>query len=152
MAAPKNALLATTVVSVATMAAAAAERSNGDVLIPSVTVVGTAEIQGRPDMAEVDVGVVTEAETAAEAFKQSNRAMERLLDVLDRRDIAKKDIQTTSFNILPRRQQEPSRRREPPKIVGYQVTNQVHYALVLTIAAVPVVLAPSASISRSCES
>ncbi len=90
-------------------------------LAPSVTVVGSAEVRGEPDMAEISIGVVTEAESAAEAVKQNNQAMEQLFDALDRHDIAKKDIQTGSFNISPQRQNEPERRQ----ITGYLVTNQV---------------------------
>lgn len=107
-------------------AAAARAQQTGEALVPSVTVVGTAEVHGEPDMAEINVGVVTEAESAGEAVKQNNQAMEDLLAALDEHKIAKKDIQTTSFNISPQRRHDPSRRGEPPEIVGYQVTNQVH--------------------------
>jgi uncharacterized protein YggE len=93
--------------------------------VPSVTVGGEGEARAKPDQAEISVGVVTEAETAEQAVQQNNEAMEKLLDALRRADIAKKDVQTTSFNVSPIRDYDREN-KQPPRIVGYRVVNQVH--------------------------
>lgn len=104
--------------------APAQDRADHDRLIPSITVSGRGEVRVRPDIAQINVGVVTQSESAAEALRQNNEAMKKLLALLKQRGIAEKDIQTIDFSVTPQRQydrQQPM----PPKIVGYQVTNQV---------------------------
>lgn len=96
-------------------------------LPPSVTVVGTGEVNARPDMAQITVGVLTEAKTAAEAMQSNNTAMEKLIDLLKQKGLEEQDIQTTSFSVSPQyRQDQPQpQRAEPPRIIGYQVSNLV---------------------------
>lgn len=92
--------------------------------IPAITVTGRGEVQAKPDLAQVSVGVVSEAKTAAEALSQNNAAMRRLLETLQTRGVESRDVQTTSFNVSPRYQHD-EQGRELPRIVGYQVNNQV---------------------------
>lgn len=94
-------------------------------LPPSITVVGSGEVSAAPDTAEVQVGVVSQAPSAADALRANSAAMDRLFKTLAERGIAKKDIQTSNFNVSPQYRQRPPRGEEPPTIVGYQVTNQV---------------------------
>jgi uncharacterized protein YggE len=91
---------------------------------PNLTVTGTAEVQARPDTAAINVGVVTEAESAAAALDQNNERMKKLFDNLQKRGIDEKDMQTANFNVSPKYQRH-AEGREAPKIVGYTVTNQV---------------------------
>jgi uncharacterized protein YggE len=93
-------------------------------LIPSITVVGTAEASAKPDMAQVQVGVTTQSETAAAALKANTASMEALFKTLEDRKIDKKDIQTSNFSVHPVYKPNP-RGEQAPTIVGYQVTNQV---------------------------
>lgn len=92
---------------------------------PTISVSGTGEVRHEPDMAEIQVGVVTEAETAAAAVASNNQKMTQLLQVLREQGLDEKDIQTSNFQIMPQRQHHPEG-RVPPRITGYQVTNQVH--------------------------
>jgi len=92
---------------------------------PSITVVGTGEAYGKPDIAHVQVGVVTEGATAAEALRKNNEAMGRLLTMLRKRGIEDRDFQTARFNISPRYKYDKTQ-QEPPIIAGYQVTNEVN--------------------------
>jgi len=96
----------------------------GRLMERSITVVGTGEASAKPDMAEIQLGVVTQAATAAEALSANNAAMDRLLKSLAGRGIAEKDVQTTQFSVSPQYYHEP-RGQAPPKITGYNVTNQV---------------------------
>ena len=91
---------------------------------PSITVAGTGESHGKPDFAQVQVGVVTEAPTAAEALKKNNEAMSQLIVMIRKRGIEDRDLQTTQFNVSPRYKYDKNQ-QEPPKIAGYQVTNEV---------------------------
>jgi uncharacterized protein len=92
---------------------------------PSITVAGTGESHGKPDFAQVQLGVVTEAPTAAEALRKNNEAMSQLIVMIRKRGIEDKDLQTVQFNVSPRYKYDKNQ-QEPPKIAGYQVTNEVH--------------------------
>ena len=92
---------------------------------PSITVVGTGEAYGKPDIAHVQVGVVTEAATAAEALRKNNEAMSRLMAMLRKRGIEDRDFQTVRFNVSPQYKYDKTQ-QEPPRIAGYQVTNEVN--------------------------
>jgi uncharacterized protein YggE len=92
---------------------------------PSITVAGTGESHGKPDFAQVQVGVVTEAVTAAEALRKNNEAMSQLIVMIRKRGIDDRDLQTIQFNVSPRYKYDKNQ-QEPPRIAGYQVTNEVH--------------------------
>jgi hypothetical protein len=92
---------------------------------PAITVAGTGESHGKPDFAHIQVGVVTEAVTATEALKKNNEAMSQLIVMIRKRGIEDKDLQTVQFNVSPRYKYDKNQ-QEPPKIAGYQVTNEVH--------------------------
>ncbi len=92
---------------------------------PVLTVAGTGESHGKPDFAQVQLGVVTEAPTAAEALKKNNEAMSQLIVMIRKRGIEDRDLQTVQFNVSPRYKYDKEQ-KEPPKIAGYQVTNEVH--------------------------
>ena len=115
-------------------------------LIPSITVTGSGEVRAAPDTARIQVGVVTEGETAAAALEQNTAAMKKLMATLKEHGLEDRDIQTTSFKVSPRYRQEPPYRKDPgiqqqiqqdssqeqkseeqaePRIIGYEVTNQV---------------------------
>lgn len=95
--------------------------------LPSITVTGSGEVLERPDMARVNIGVVTHAQTAADALKTNTGAVEKLLAVLGKRGIEETDIQTSSFSISP--QYDYDRSGQPPRLTGYSVSNQVRVAV-----------------------
>jgi uncharacterized protein YggE len=75
-------------------------------------------------MAQIQVGVVTEAPLAAKALKDNNEAMARLFSTLDGRGIARKDVQTSNFSVVPQYKRGPHG-EQLPEVVGYRVSNQV---------------------------
>jgi uncharacterized protein YggE len=93
-------------------------------LVPSLTVVGSGKVSVKPDMAQIQVGVVTEAVSAARALKDNNEAMARLFATLDGRGIARKDVQTSNFSVTPQYKRGPHG-EQLPEIVGYRVSNAV---------------------------
>lgn len=90
----------------------------------TITVIGAGEVSARPDMAAIQVGVVTQAAAAVDALQANNTAMERLLKLLVQRGIEEKDVQTSNFAVFPQYKRGPQGQQENV-IVGYQVSNQV---------------------------
>jgi uncharacterized protein YggE len=99
-----------------------------DQRIATIRVVGNGEVSIAPDIAMLNLGVVREGKTARGALTANNSAMAKVLDSLKSQDIADKDLQTSGFNISPRYYYPPKKdnqEQKPPKIVGYQVTNNL---------------------------
>jgi uncharacterized protein YggE len=96
--------------------------------VETITVTGQGKIGAAPDVAEVSVGVVTEAAAAKDALAQNSDAMAGLHRTIKDFGVASKDVQTTSLNLYPQYSQpRPNRQglNEPPRIVGYRVENLV---------------------------
>lgn len=88
---------------------------------------GTAEIAARPDRAAITSGVVTQAETAREALDLNSAAIARVISAIKEAGIEDRDIATSGFSIEPRYHYPSGRDNDvgPPRLVGYQVSNQV---------------------------
>jgi uncharacterized protein YggE len=92
-----------------------------------LVVTGTGEVSARPDVAAISAGVVAQADTASAALADNTRAMNAVLGQLRAAGLPAQDIRTAQFTVMPLyeiRQPDPQR-TEPPRIVGYQVSNQV---------------------------
>ncbi|WP_162918433.1 SIMPL domain-containing protein [Taklimakanibacter deserti] len=85
---------------------------------------GHGEVKAKPDMAVVNVGVTTQAQTAREALTQNTAAMEKVFASLKASGIEAKDIQTSNFMINPRYQYDQNN-AQPPRVIGYDVSNTV---------------------------
>ncbi|MEM8530083.1 MAG: SIMPL domain-containing protein [Chloroflexota bacterium] len=84
-----------------------------------VTVVGKGEVQGQPDTATVQIGVVTEAPTSQEALAQNNEQAQAIRAKMIELGIEERDLQTSSFNIYP------SYDSNGEQVTGYTVNNSV---------------------------
>lgn len=93
----------------------------------TVTVTTSASVSAKPDMARIMSGVQTEASSAREATAENTKVMANLIDGLKSLGIADKDIQTSNFSVSPRYQH--NREGSPPRIDGYQVSNEVSVAI-----------------------
>ncbi|HEX7948148.1 MAG TPA: SIMPL domain-containing protein [Phenylobacterium sp.] len=80
------------------------------------------ETRVAPDMATINLGVMTEAKTAAEALSANATRMNAVIASLKKAGIADKDIQTSNLNVAP---QYRYVQNEAPVLTGYQVSNQV---------------------------
>ncbi|WP_411287198.1 SIMPL domain-containing protein [Phenylobacterium sp.] len=80
------------------------------------------ETRVAPDMATITLGVMTEAKTAQAALQANATRMAGVMATLRRAGIAEKDIQTSGLNLNPQYQYEQNL---PPRLTGYQVSNQV---------------------------
>jgi uncharacterized protein YggE len=103
---------------------APARADEKQVLVPSITVVGSDKVSARPDMAQVQVGVVTEASSAATALKENNDGMTKLFSSLEERGVPRKDVQTSNFSVMPQYKRGPHS-EQLSEIVGYRVNNSV---------------------------
>jgi uncharacterized protein YggE len=94
-----------------------------------ISVVGQGTVRGRPDMAVITAGVVSEAKLASEALAANTAAMTRILDAMRAAGIESRDLQTANFAVEPRYSQPPAdfdgSRPFTPEIVGYSVRNDV---------------------------
>lgn len=90
-------------------------------------VTGTGEVSVRLDVAVISAGVVVQADTASSALTDNTRAMNAVLERLRGSGLAEADVQTSQFSVTPLYQtRRPDQETTtPPRIVGYQVSNQV---------------------------
>jgi uncharacterized protein len=92
-----------------------------------LVVTGTGEASARPDVAVISAGVVAQADTANAALAENTQAMNRVFEQLRAAGLPAEDLQTAQFAVVPlyeNRQPDPQTTK-PPRIVGYQVSNQV---------------------------
>ncbi len=90
---------------------------------PRITVTGEGRVETSPDMATVNLGVTTEAPTAAEAMAANSEELARVLERLRGAGIAERDLQTSSLSLNPN-WHHPSG-AEQPRITGYVASNQL---------------------------
>jgi len=90
---------------------------------PVIQVSGDATVTVKPDQAQIDIGVVTQAKTAEAAANQNRQQLDSVLRELHQALGAGADIQTTSYSLQPNyREFKPG---GEPAIVGYTATNVV---------------------------
>lgn len=90
----------------------------------TVRVVGEATASAKPDMAELDLGVFSQATTAGAAAAENAKKMDRVVAVLKKEVGAGGEVRTASFNVEPR-YGEPKPGQDRPVVIGYAVTNIV---------------------------
>lgn len=90
-----------------------------------LVVTGMGEASAAPDLATINLGVISDGATAAEALAKNNEAMNALFAMMAEAGIAKEDIQTSSFSVNPQYVSENPEGGGPWRIASYQVQNQV---------------------------
>ncbi len=94
--------------------------SSGDGTLLQISAQG--EVRRAPDVAEIGVGVVTQAADAKAALAANAEQMNRVIAAVRRSGIADKDVQTSGVNLQPQYQYAEN---QPPKLNGYQAQNRV---------------------------
>jgi uncharacterized protein YggE len=84
-----------------------------------VTAYGHAEIKAKPDIAYVEVGVISESRDQAEAVQSNASTATAVASALNQAGIAQADIETEAYGVEPQYDYNAS----PPVLTGYQVTN-----------------------------
>lgn len=90
--------------------------------IESVSVSGTGRSIVTPDRFTFNVGVQTVAATVDDAVTENNRRTASVIAALKKAGAQDKDIQTSQFSIYP---QQDYQQGKLPRIVGYQVSNNI---------------------------
>jgi hypothetical protein len=89
--------------------------------VQGISVSGTGDASGAPDLALLELGVSTEGKTVKEARDAAATAMNDVHDALKGDGVAEKDIQTRQFRIEPE-YEFPDGKQE---LIGFRVTNIV---------------------------
>jgi uncharacterized protein YggE len=105
-------------------AAASAQTVSNDAAFRATTLNLSAygETRVAPDLATISLGVQNVAPTAAEAIRQNAAKMTQVIAALRKAGIPEKDIQTSNLSVSP---QYVYQENLPPRLTGYQVSNQV---------------------------
>ncbi len=89
----------------------------------TISVTGEGKVEIAPDMATLNLGVTTEADTAAAALKANSDGLAGALSRLKAAGIAERDIQTSGLSLNPRYDYGTS--GGEAKITGYVAANMV---------------------------
>jgi uncharacterized protein len=92
--------------------------------IRSISLTGHGEVRLAPDMAVVTVGVLSSAATARAALDANSKSMDDVFAALKAANIEPKDLQTSNFMVNPRYDYGQNN-GQPPKMLGYDVSNNV---------------------------
>ncbi len=90
---------------------------------PQIVVTGRGEIQVAPDRAQVQVGMETQAKTAAVASQENNRKQTAILAAIRALGIPATQIQTLNYSVMPIQRYDEKTQRVV--IDGYRVSNIV---------------------------
>ncbi|SDR34840.1 SIMPL domain-containing protein [Pseudovibrio sp. Tun.PSC04-5.I4] len=99
--------------------------AKAEALAGKITISGSGSVNVAPDMATLVSSVITQGDDAKSALQQNSITMRGILDDVESAGIAKKNIQTTGFNISPVYDniRVKNGERRAPQIVGYRVRN-----------------------------
>ncbi len=88
----------------------------------TVSFSGEGKILAKPDIAIIDLSVITQDATSKGAQNENSAKTQKITNFLKAQKIAEKDIKTTSYNIYP---QYKYPRNDSPEISGYQVSETI---------------------------
>jgi uncharacterized protein YggE len=117
-------------IAVSSMTAASGQQEERESAFkPYLSVVGHGKVSAVPDVADMNVGVVTQGPTAKEALRHNSDAMGALQKVLKERGVAAKDIETTQIQVSPVYSHPDPKRQVGeefvPQVVSYRVVHSV---------------------------
>ncbi|MBH0185095.1 MAG: SIMPL domain-containing protein [Nitrospira sp.] len=96
---------------------------------PTITVSATGSMTFAPDQVFVTFGMDTAARSLADAQRQNNAVMTKVMERLRGQSIEKECIQTSAFTVSPQYKPPPKRssdvRPASPEIIGYLMSNTV---------------------------
>ena len=90
-----------------------------------ITVTGEGQVDVAPDMAIISLGVTHEAKEAKAAMDATSKDVAAILERLNAKGIAPRDVQTSRFSLNPVWQNRNSTSDQPPKISGFTASNAV---------------------------
>jgi len=91
----------------------------------TVSVTGTGRATLTPDRFTFTVGVQTIAPTVEEAVNQNNAKVAAAVAALKKAGATEKEIRTSNFSIFPQQDYSQQGQGQLPRILGYQVSNNI---------------------------
>lgn len=103
------------------------ETNHPNSIQPETTLSISAEgsVQREPDIAFLNAGVQTKGETAEAAMSANASAMNGVFEALAAANIDRRDMQTSNFSLQPQYDYSNRQSGEPPRLTGYQASNQL---------------------------
>jgi uncharacterized protein YggE len=99
-----------------------AQASDAQFRATTLNISADGEVQAAPDMATITLGVTSDGATAQAAMASNASQMTAVTAALRRQGLADRDIQTSNLNLNPQYQYAD---KQPPRLTGYQASNQV---------------------------
>ena len=90
----------------------------------TISIRGTGIVTSAPDIAYINLGVNSSAQTARIALDKNNKAMNNIINAIKKIQVENKDIQTSNFSINPRYNRK-NNLEGLPQIIGYEVFNNL---------------------------
>jgi len=87
----------------------------------TISITAEGKVSAEPDLATVNLGVLTQGPTAAGVQDQNSKKVNQIIDFVKQQGIPKEDITTTQFNIYPQYDYKDGRNN----VIGYQANQTV---------------------------
>ena len=128
MRSPVQAALAAVAILASAGVGRAQTAADGDAAFRATTLSISAfgEVKAAPDKATITLGVQTSAPTAAQAMSDNAARMTAVVAALRKQGLADRDIQTSNLNLSAQYDYEQNK---PPRLTGYQASNDVTIAV-----------------------
>ena len=91
----------------------------------TLTVAGSGFVNLPPDMVSINLGIDTIAPSAQEAVQNNTQSMNMIINSLKALELDEKEVKTSYFSVYPQFQYDQEG-KNPPKITGYQASNNVN--------------------------
>lgn len=91
--------------------------------VPQVVVTARGEVQVTPDRARIQLGVQTEAATAAQAAAENAKKQTAVLAAIRKLGVAERSITTVNYSVYP--VQRWNEQQRVSEVIGYRVSNIV---------------------------
>ncbi|HKO54418.1 MAG TPA: SIMPL domain-containing protein [Thermoanaerobaculia bacterium] len=91
----------------------------------TVSVTGTGKATLTPDRVTFTVGVQTLAPTVEEAVNENNQKVQATIAALKKAGAKDTEVQTSNFSIFPQQDYSQQQAGKLPRIIGYQVSNNI---------------------------
>lgn len=89
----------------------------------TISVQGTGQLEMAPDVAYIQLAVITEAATVSGAQKENASLANKVYDRLTAGGIEQDYIKTSQYSVIPLYTQNDGKSNTPPSIRGYQIIN-----------------------------
>ncbi len=119
----RNLIVSIFLVILVAVAAGCAPKTESNTPLRTMNVSGSGKVTLAPDIAYINIGVMSRASSVAEALSENSAQAQAVVNALVKLGVDPKDIQTSNFNIFP--QQEMDEKGMPARTV-YLVDNTVY--------------------------